>query len=93
MLKKVLIITYYWPPSGGVGVHRCLKFAKYLRHYGWEPIIYTAKNANYPYFDETNFKDIPEGITILKHKIIEPFSAFKLLSGRKKKRFEQPSIC
>ncbi len=90
MLKKVLIITYYWPPSGGVGVHRCLKFAKYLRHYGWEPIIYTAKNANYPYFDETNFKDIPEGITILKHKIIEPFSAFKLLSGRKKDDSSNP---
>ena len=76
-MKKVLIITYYWPPSGGIGVHRCLKFAKYLREFGWEPIIYTAKNADYPYYDETNFKDIPEGITILKQKILEPFSLFK----------------
>ena len=82
--KKVLIITYYWPPSGAVGVHRCLKFAKYLRNYGYEPIIYTAKDAQYPYFDDSNFKHIPEGITILKHRILEPFNLFKILSGRRK---------
>ena len=39
--KKVLIITYYWPPSGGSGVQRWLKFTKYLRDFGWEPVIYT----------------------------------------------------
>ncbi len=82
-MKKVLIITYYWPPSGGIGVHRCLKFAKYLRNFGWEPVIYTAKDAQYPYYDESNTKDIPEGVEILKHKIVEPFNLFKLLSGRK----------
>lgn len=81
--KKVLIITYYWPPSGGVGVHRCLKFAKYLRDFGWEPIVYTAQNAHYPYFDNTNFVHIPEGITILKQPIWEPYSMFKAVSGRK----------
>jgi len=82
--KKVLIITYYWPPAGGISLHRCLKFAKYLRDFGWEPIIYTAKDAQYPYYDDSNFKDIPEGITILKQKIIEPFGLFKKLSGRSK---------
>lgn len=82
--KKVLIISYYWPPSGGIGVHRCLKFAKYLRDYGWEPVVYAPRNAAYPYFDESNFKDIPEGITILKKPIVEPFNLFKKLSGRKK---------
>lgn len=81
--KKVLIITYYWPPSGGIGVHRCLKFAKYLRNFGWEPIVYTAKNAQYPYYDETNYEHIPEGITILKHPIREPYNMFKIASGRK----------
>ncbi|MDD3741819.1 MAG: glycosyl transferase family 1, partial [Bacteroidales bacterium] len=83
-MKKVLIITYYWPPSGGIGVHRCLKFVKYLRDFGWEPIVYAPLDAQYPYFDETNFKHIPENITILKHKIFEPFDIFKKLSGRKK---------
>lgn len=82
--KKVLIITYYWPPSGAIGVHRCLKFAKYLKKYGWEPVIYTAKNAQYPYLDDSNFKHIPEGITILRRKILEPFNLFKFISGRKK---------
>lgn len=83
-MKKVLIITYYWPPSGGVGVHRCLKFTKYLRRFGWEPIVYVPENAQYPYFDDTNFKDIPENLTVIKQAILEPFGAFKLISGRKK---------
>lgn len=82
--KKVLIITYYWPPAGGISVLRCLKFAKYLREFGWEPIVYVPENADYPSYDDTNSKDIPEGITILKYPIWEPFSLFKKLSGRKK---------
>lgn len=84
MPKKVLIITYYWPPSGGIGVHRCLKFAKYLRHFDWEPIIYTAKDAHYPYIDESNLKHVPDGITILKRKILEPFSSYKRFTGKAK---------
>lgn len=84
MSKKVLIITYYWPPAGGIGVLRCLKLAKYLRSFGWEPIIYTTKDADYPYFDENNEKDIPEGIQVLKQPIMEPFGLFKKLTGRKK---------
>ncbi len=83
-MKKVLIITYYWPPSGAIGVHRCLKFAKYLRNFGWEPIIYTAENAQYPYLDKSNYRHIPENITVLKHKIFEPFSLYKIASGKKK---------
>jgi glycosyltransferase involved in cell wall biosynthesis len=83
-MKRVLIITYYWPPSGGIGVLRCLKFAKYLRQFGWEPIIYTASNPHYPYIDHSNDKDIPEGIEVLKHPILEPFSLFKKFTGKKK---------
>ncbi len=83
-MKKVLIITYYWPPCGGIGVLRCLKFAKYLRNFGWEPIIFTAENAHYPNIDESNFKDIPEGISILKQKIWEPYHIYKFITGKKK---------
>ncbi len=83
-MKKVLIISYYWPPSGGIGVHRCLKFAKYLQNFGWEPVIYAPLNAQYAYFDDTNFKHIPENVTVLKRKIFEPFNLFKKVSGRKK---------
>jgi len=82
--KKVLIITYYWPPSGGIGVLRCLKIAKYLRKYGWEPIIYTAKDAHYPTIDPTNEKDIPKDCTVLKQKIWEPYHIYKFITGKKK---------
>ncbi|MEA1874165.1 MAG: glycosyl transferase family 1 [Bacteroidota bacterium] len=88
--KRVLIISYYWPPSGGVGVNRCLKFAKYLPDFDWEPVVYAPSNASYPYTDETNFKHIPEEITILKQPIKEPFELFKKLSGRKKNDSANP---
>ena len=52
-MKKVLIVTYYWPPSGGPGVQRVLKFCKYLPEYGWEPVILTVKDGEYPSRDET----------------------------------------
>ena len=83
-MKRVLIISYYWPPSGGIGVHRCLKFAKYLQEFGWEPVIYAPLDAQYAYLDETNFQHVPNNITVLRHKIFEPFNIFKKLSGRKK---------
>ena len=83
-MKRVLIISYYWPPAGGISVHRSLKIAKYLRFFGWEPVIYTADNAQYPYFDKGNFKDVPDNIECLKRPIVEPFNLFKKISGRRK---------
>jgi glycosyltransferase involved in cell wall biosynthesis len=64
-------------------VLRCLKFVKYLRQFGWEPIVYIPDGAEYPYLDDSNLKDIPENLTIIKGKIFEPFTAFKILTGRK----------
>ena len=55
-MKKVLIITYYWPPSGGAGVQRWLKFVKYLPNLGWEPIIYTVEKGEYPVLDYSLIK-------------------------------------
>ena len=82
--KRVLIVTYYWPPCGGVGVHRCLKFAKYLRTFGWEPIICTAENPEYPVLDEGNAKHIAEGIEVLKTRIWEPYTIYKWMMGKKR---------
>jgi hypothetical protein len=82
-IKKVLIITYYWPPSGGSGVQRWLKFTKYLRDFNWEPVIYTPENPEIPVEDNSLLKDIPEGITILKKKIWEPYSFYKKFLGQK----------
>jgi hypothetical protein len=84
MLKRVLIITYYWPPSGGAGVQRWLKFVKYLPEYGWEPVIYTPENPEIPAEDHSLDKDIPEGIVVIRTKIWEPYSAYKRFVGRKK---------
>jgi glycosyltransferase involved in cell wall biosynthesis len=82
-VKKLLIITYNWPPCGGIGVLRCLKFVKYLRKFGWEPVVYIPEGAEYPYLDRSNLKDIPENLTVIKGKIFEPFKIFKILTGRK----------
>lgn len=82
-MKKVLIISYYWPPSGGIGVLRCLKIVKYLREFGWEPIVFAPKNADYPYLDENNSKDIPKDITVIRFPILEPFKLFKFITNRK----------
>jgi glycosyltransferase involved in cell wall biosynthesis len=84
MRKRVLIVTYYWPPSGGIGVHRCLKFAKYLRLYGWEPVICTAEDPEYPVIDEDNARHVPEGIEVLKAPIWEPYNLYKWMMGKKR---------
>jgi hypothetical protein len=83
-MNKVLILTYYWPPSGGAGVQRWLKFVKYMRYFNWEPIVYTAENGEMPVIDESLEKDIPENITVLKTPIWEPYTVYKRFIGRKK---------
>ncbi|MBE7639027.1 glycosyl transferase family 1 [Salegentibacter sp. BLCTC] len=72
-MEKVLIITYYWPPAGGPGVQRWLKFVKYLRDFGVEPVVFIPENPNYPMLDASFEAEIPEGITILKKPIFEPY--------------------
>lgn len=72
-MEKVLIITYYWPPAGGPGVQRWLKFVKYIRDYGIEPIVFIPENPNYPMLDNSLESEIPKGITILKKPIFEPY--------------------
>lgn len=83
-MKRVLIITYYWPPSGGAGVQRWLKFVKYLRKFHWEPVIYTPSNPEYPETDHSLEKDIPPGIETIRQPIWEPYASYKLLQGQKK---------
>lgn len=80
-LRKVLIITYYWPPSGGAGVQRWLKFVKYLRNFGWEPVIYTPSNPEFPSIDESLARDIPEGVEVIRTPIWEPYGFYKKLVG------------
>ena len=79
-MKKVLIITYYWPPAGGPGVQRWLKFVKYLRNFNIEPVIYIPENPSYPIIDESLIEEIPSDLTIIKHPIDEPYKIANVLS-------------
>jgi glycosyltransferase involved in cell wall biosynthesis len=83
-MKRVLIITYYWPPSGGGGVMRWLKISKYLREFGWEPVIYTPDAGETPGNDPSLIDEIPEGIEILKQPIWEPYAIYKRFTGTRK---------
>lgn len=83
-MKKVLIITYYWPPTGGAGVQRWLKFTKYFQQFGWEPLIYTPSNPDFPINDDTLLKDVPNNITILKTEITEPYDIYRKIMRKKK---------
>ncbi|MGB5462630.1 MAG: glycosyltransferase, partial [Aureibaculum sp.] len=82
---KVLIITYYWPPSGGSGVQRWLKFVKYLPSFGIEPVVYTVENPSYAILDNTLQSEVPKDIIVLKQPIKEPNRFFSLFGSSKKK--------
>jgi len=81
-MKKVLIITYYWPPAGGSGVQRWLKFTKYLPKYNWQPIIYTPENSYFEVQDEALLSDIPAEAEIWKTPIWEPYALKDKLFGK-----------
>ena len=84
-MKKVLIICYYWPPAGGPGVQRWLKFVKYLREFDIEPVVYVPENAHYPLIDKSSESGIPKGIKVVKKNIFEPYAFASLLSGSQTK--------
>ena len=83
-MKKILIITYYWPPAGGPGVQRWLKFTKYLPEFGYETYVYIPENPSYPILDETLAKDINPKVKIIKNKIWEPYQLAEKLNPKNK---------
>ena len=83
--KKILIITYYWPPAGGPGVQRWLKFVKYLPSYGFQPIVYVPDNPTYPIIDQGLLAEISSEAIILKNKIVEPYRIATFFSKNKTK--------
>lgn len=91
MKKKVLIITYYWPPSGGSGVQRWVKFVKYLPQFEIDPVILTVSNPTYASLDESLENDIPGTTLVYKTKSLEPFGLYSALSGKSKSEVAKPS--
>lgn len=90
--KKILIITYYWPPAGGPGVQRWLKFVKYLPDFGIQPIVYIPENPTYPIVDENLVKEVSDKAIILRNKIFEPYQLASFLSKNKTKKISSGII-
>ena len=85
--KKILIITYYWPPAGGPGVQRWLKFVKYLPDFGWKPTVFIPENPSYPIVDETLQNEVSKDLEIIKTKIWEPYQLAEFF-GKDNKKFK-----
>ena len=81
-MKRVLVIAYYWPPSGGSGVQRWVKFCKYLPAEGWEPVVFAPENADYPSLDPTLEAEVPASVEVLRGHIWEPYAAYRRLLGK-----------
>jgi glycosyltransferase involved in cell wall biosynthesis len=84
-LKKVLVISYYWPPAGGISIIRPLKLIKYLKEYGWEPVLCTADNPHYPIEDDAALREVPRDLEIIKVPIREPYELYKAITKQKNK--------
>ena len=91
-MKKVLIITYYWPPAGGPGVQRWLKFVKYLPDFGIDPIVYCPENPSYPIIDSSLELDVNSNLTVLKIPIKEPYKWSRFFSKSKTSKLSKGLI-
>lgn len=81
---RLLVLTYYWPPSGGAGVQRCLKWVKYLPELGVEPTVITVDSdqATYPVRDESLLREVPAGVRVIRTSTLEPFGSYQKLTGK-----------
>ena len=80
-MKKVLIISYYWPPAGGPGVQRWLKFVKYLPQYEIKPILFIPQDPNYPILDKSLLNEVDKDLEIIKNPILEISNLFSNLKS------------
>ncbi|AJR04299.1 glycosyltransferase [Siansivirga zeaxanthinifaciens] len=92
MRKKALIITYYWPPAGGPGVQRWLKFVKYLPDFNIEPVVYIPENPSYPLIDDSLISEVSKSVTILKQPIKEPYKLAGIFSKKTSKKVSKGII-
>ena len=83
-MKKVLVISYYWPPSGGSGVQRWVKFSKYLPSQGWQPVVYTPENPELLARDESLAADVSPQTEVIRRPILEPYGIWNAIRGAKK---------
>lgn len=82
-MKRLMIIAYHFPPGGGPGVQRVLKHITYLPEFGWEPIVVTVKDGDFPARDESLLAKIPHGVKVFRIPIIEPYNIYRLITGKR----------
>jgi glycosyltransferase involved in cell wall biosynthesis len=83
-MKKVLVVTYFWPPSGKATLHWPLKIIKYLPEFGCEPFVLTVKEKSFTRKDETMLQEIHPSLKVYKSRTFEPFNLYKKFTGRGK---------
>lgn len=83
-MKKVLFITYYWPPSGKASLHWPLDIMNHIQNFGWQPIVLTTKDETFTQQDESLLKKINSDWIVIKAKAIEPFNLYKKFIGKKR---------
>jgi hypothetical protein len=82
--RYVLVVTYYFPPAGGPGVQRVLKFIKYLSDFGWTPIVLVPENPEYQARDESLLKELPKDLIVHRAPIFEPYDLYRKFTGKQK---------
>jgi len=83
-MKKVLFITYYWPPSGKASLQWPLKIIKHLPSFGWQPLVLTVGEDTFTHKDETFINEIPLDVKVIRAKSYEPFDIYKRVTGKGK---------
>ena len=87
-MKKVLVIAYFFPPTGGGGVQRVSKFVKYLPSFGWSPVVLTVRDPDFDIFDESLLEDIAGDVKVYRTYSFEPIGWYRLKRYGTKSRFE-----
>jgi glycosyltransferase involved in cell wall biosynthesis len=83
-MRRVLMVLYYFPPSGGPGVQRGLKFVRYLPEFDWEPLVLTVREtADFPVRDETLVREIPAGLRVVRTPCPEFYGLYRALTGQR----------
>ncbi len=91
-MKKLLLITYYFPPAGGPAVQRWLRFLKYLPELGWDIHVITTDNGDYPFIDESLLAEVPMNIKVIRTKTPTFGNIFHLFTGNKENNIPYGSL-
>jgi glycosyltransferase involved in cell wall biosynthesis len=83
-MKKVLFISYYWPPSGKASIQWPLKIIKHLSNFEWLPVVLTVDEDTFSQKDETLINEVPKEVKVFRAKSFEPFHIYKRFTGKEK---------